>query len=114
MNAIFLDLLEQDAARLELTNKLLEKLPEGARHGKRIVKTLIRRPSKDLGEIAQHFEPALPFFFRQMLRGHGTTKSSGRDWLGMVMFQPDFVRSLLELGEKDATEKRTEIEDFLS
>lgn len=114
MNAIFLDLLEQDAARLELTNRLLEKLPEGARHGKRIVKTFIRRPSKDLGEIAQHFEPALPFFFRQMLRGHGTNKSSGRDWLGMVMFQPDFVRSLLELGEKDATEKRTEIEDFLS
>lgn len=114
MNAIFLDLLEQDAARLELTNKLLEKLPEGAHHGKRIVKTFIRRPSKDLGEIAQHFEPALPFSFRKLLRSHGTHKSSGRDWLAMVMFQPDFVHSLLELGEKDAAEKRTEIEDFLS
>ncbi len=114
MNAIFLDLLEQDAARLELTNGLLEKLPEEARYGKLIVKTFIRRPSKDLGEIAQHFEPALPYFFRQMLRSHGTNKSSGRDWLGMVMFQPDYVKSLLELGEKDAAERRAEIEDFLS
>jgi len=113
MNAVFLDMLEQDAARLELTNGLLEKLPEEARYGKRIVKTFIRRPSSDLGKIAEHFEPAIPFFFRQMLRSHGTNKSSSRDWLGMLMFQPDYVRYLLELGEKDAAEKRVEIEDFL-
>jgi NTE family protein len=114
MNAVFLDMLEQDATRLELTNGLLEKLPEEARYGKRIVKTFIRRPSRDLGEIAAHFEPDLPFFFRQMLRNHGTNKSSGRDWLGMLMFQPDYVRCLLELGEKDAAEKRVEIDDFLA
>ncbi|MEJ2636325.1 MAG: patatin-like phospholipase family protein [Calditrichia bacterium] len=114
MNAVFLDMLEQDAARLELTNGLLEKLPEEARYGKRVVRTFIRRPSRDLGEIAEHFEPALPFFFRQMLRSHGTNKSSGRDWLGMLMFQPDYVRNLLELGEKDAEDKKAEIEDFLS
>ena len=114
MNAVFLDMLEQDAARLELTNGLLEKLPEEARYGKRIVKTFIRRPSSDLGKIAEHFEPAIPFFFRQMLRSHGTNKSSSRDWLGMLMFQPDYVRYLLELGEKDAAEKRVEIEDFLA
>lgn len=114
MNAVFLDMLEQDAARLELTNGLLEKLPEEARYGKRIVKTFIRRPSSDLGKIAEHFEPAIPFFFRQMLRSHGTNKSSSRDWLGMLMFQPDYVRYLLELGEKDAAEKRVEIEDFFA
>ena len=114
MNAVFLDMLEQDAARLELTNGLLEKLPEEARYGKRIVKTFIRRPSSDLGKIAEHFEPAIPFFFRQMLRSHGTNKSSSRDWLGMLMFQPDYLRYLLELGEKDAAEKRVEIEDFLA
>ena len=114
MNAVFLDMLEQDAARLELTNGLLEKLPEEARYGKRIVKTFIRRPSSDLGKIAEHFDPAIPFFFRQMLRSHGTNKSSSRDWLGMLMFQPDYVRYLLELGEKDAAEKRVEIEDFLA
>ena len=114
MNAVFLDMLEQDAARLELTNGLLEKLPEEARYGKRIVKTFIRRPSSDLGKIAEHFEPAIPFFFRQMLRSHGTNKSSSRDWLGMLMFQPDYLRYLLELDEKDAAEKRVEIEDFLA
>jgi len=114
MHAVFLDLLEQDAARLKLTNRLLEELPEEARYGKRLVKIFARRPSEDLVAMAHHFEPALPIFFRQMLRSHGTSKLSGRDWLGMIMFQPDYVRFLLKLGEKDASDKRTEIEDFLS
>ncbi len=112
MNAIFLDLLDQDADRLERTNRLLEKLPEDEREGRRVIKLFILRPSQDLGRLAAQFEPKLPVLFRTLMRGQGTQTTSSPDWLSMVMFQTDYLSYLVELGARDAEAKRAEIEEF--
>jgi NTE family protein len=112
MNAIFLDLLDQDADRLERTNRLLEKLPEDEREGRRVIKLFILRPSQDLGRLAAQFEPKLPRLFRTLMRGQGTQTTSSPDWLSMVMFQTDYLSYLVELGARDAEAKRAEIEEF--
>ena len=112
MNAIFLDLLDQDADRLERTNRLLEKLPEDKREGRRVIKLFILRPSQDLGRLAAQFEPKLPVLFRTLMRGQGTQTTSSPDWLSMVMFQTDYLSYLVELGARDAGAKRAEIEEF--
>lgn len=101
-NAIFLDTLDNDARRLERLNRLLEQLPEDERDGLRPVELVTVRPSRDLAAMASEFEPNLPRGVRFLSRGIGATRSGSPDALAMMMFQPDYIRALVELGEKDA------------
>jgi NTE family protein len=114
MNSIFLDLLDHDAARLELLNRLLESLPEKRREGLRPVKLLILRPSVDLGKLADQYEAALPRAFRFFTRGLGTRQTRSSDLLSLVLFQPDYLRTLMDLGDADAEARSDEIAAFLS
>lgn len=112
-NAIFLDLIDQDAMRMERMNRLLMKLPEADRGDMRVVDLLVVRPSRDLGRIAREYEPKLPATFRFLTRGLGTRQSRSADLLSMVMFQGDYIRRLIELGEADADSRADEIAEFL-
>ncbi len=113
LNSVFLDLLDQDALRLERLNHLLEKLPPGERGDLRPVKLLVLRPSVDLGRLANEFEPQLPKTFRFLTRGLGTRQTKSPDFLSMVLFQPDYIGRLIELGESDAESRASEIDAFI-
>lgn len=112
-NAVFLDLIDQDAIRLDRLNKVLAKLPPEEREGMRVVDLFIQRPSRDLGRLARYYEPRLPGTFRFLTRGWGTRQTTSPDILSMLMFQPDYIRRLIELGEFDAEVRAREIEQFL-
>ena len=114
LNAIFLDLLDTDALRLQQVNILLEKLPLDARKGLRHIDLLVMRPSQDLGRLAHAFEPALPRGFRFLVRGLGSREVRSNDMLSLLMFQPDYIARLIALGEADAAARAEEIEAFLS
>jgi NTE family protein len=109
LNAVFLDLVDQDAVRLERLNHLLEELPPDKREGMRPVDLLVVRPSRDLGRLAAEFEPQLPKAFRFMTRGLGTRETKSPDLLSMLMFQPDYIARLIEIGEADAETRRDQI-----
>lgn len=113
MNSIFLDLLDHDAVRLERLNHLLERVPEADRQGLRPVKLLVQRPSQDLGKLANQYEPRLPSAFRFLTRGLGTRETESPDFLSLVMFQPDYLRALIEIGEQDAQANADAIASFL-
>jgi NTE family protein len=113
MNSIFLDLLDHDALRLERLNELIDGLPEQGRRGLRQVRLLTLRPSADLGKMAGQFEAQLPRAFRFMTRGLGTKETRSPDFLSMVLFQPDYLSALIEMGERDAEARVGEIEAFL-
>jgi NTE family protein len=113
MNSIFLDLLDADALRLDRLNQLLEALPAERRLGLRSVKLLILRPSVDLGRLASQYEPQLPRAFRFLTRGLGTRETSSPDFLSLVLFQPDYLRALIEIGEKDGEAQADRIASFL-
>jgi NTE family protein len=112
-NAIFLDQLDGDALELRRINALIERLPETARDGFRRIDLLMLRPSVDLGQLANAYEPELPRAFRFLTRGLGTKETRSNDMLSLVMFQRDYVRQLIELGEADAAAKTGEIARFL-
>ena len=114
LNAVFLDLLDNDALRLERLNQLLEALPAEQRHGLEPIKLLVMRPSQDLGKLASGFEAQLPRSFRFLTRGLGTKDTESPDILSLVLFQPDYLRALMEIGEKDATARSDEIAEFLT
>ena len=114
MNAVFLDLVDQDVVRLQRLNDLLEPLPPEKRGGLRPIGILVIRPSRDLGKLAAEFEPQLPRAFRFMTRGLGTRETRSPDILSMLMFQHDYLTHLMEIGEADADARADDIEAFLA
>lgn len=112
-NAVFLDLVDQDAMRMERMNRVLRKLSPEDREDMRVVELLVMRPSRDLGRLARDYEPRLPATFRFLTRGLGTRESRTADLLSMIMFQGDYIRRLIELGEADAAARAEEIAEFL-
>jgi NTE family protein len=113
-NAIFLDQLDGDAFQLEQINRLIARLPESQRDGLRHIDLLLFRPSVDLGRLANEYEPDLPRAFRFLTRGLGTRETRSNDMLSLVMFQGDYVRRLVDLGEADASARIDEFRRFLA
>jgi NTE family protein len=112
-NAIFLDQLDSDALQLQQINRLIAKLPLAERDGLRSIDLLMLRPSVDLGRLANAYEPDLPRAFRFLTRGLGTRETRSNDMLSLVMFQGDYVKRLIELGEADAIARLDDIRRFL-
>ena len=114
MNAIFLDALDHDALMMGRVNDLLRRIPEEQRGDLRVADLLILRPSRDLARLATKYEPRLPRSFRFMTRGLGTRQTRSPDSLSMVLFEPDYMNRLMDLGEEDAGVHRGEIAAFLA
>lgn len=102
LDAIFLDVLDEDVRRLESMNELIEKIPPENRGGYRPVDILVVRPSVNLGKLAVAYEPRLPDTFRLLARSLGSQEATTSDFLSMLMFQPDYLERLMEIGEADA------------
>jgi len=102
LDAIFLDVLDEDVRRMQSLNELIAKIPPENRGGYRPVDILVVRPSVDLGELAVAYEPHLPDTFRLLAHSIGAQESSTSDFLSMLMFQPDYLQKLMEIGEADA------------
>lgn len=109
MNAIFLDLMDQDLSRLQLMNQVIADLPPD--HGKDLhhVEVQVMRPSVDLGKLAGQYEVRLPKVFRFLTRGLGTRETKSPDFLSLLMFQPDYLQKLVEIGENDAEARIEEL-----
>jgi NTE family protein len=113
-NAVFLDLIDQDVIRLNMMNRVLGRLPPDQREGLRIVDVMVLRPSRDLAKLASGFEPKLPRIFRYLSRAWGTRETRSPDLLSMVMFEAEYLKRLMDLGEADAEMRAEEIDAFLS
>jgi NTE family protein len=113
-NAIFLDHLDGDALEMRRISDLIARLPPSDRDGLRPIELLMLRPSVDLGRLANEYEAELPRPFRFLARGLGTRETRSNDMLSLVMFQGDYIRRLLDLGEADATARIGEIRGFLN
>jgi NTE family protein len=114
LNAIFLDMLDADASRLQHVNSLIERLPAARRAGLNHVETLVLRPSQDLGRLANEFEADLPRGLRFFVRGLRGRETRSNDMVSLLMFQRDYMTRLIELGEADARMRAPEIRAFLT
>ncbi len=113
MGATFLDVLDQDAEQLDRINLLLSKIPPEERGSLRPLRSLIIRPSEDLAQLANDFEPKLPWMFRFLTRRLGTRKSRSQELLSTILFQEDYVRLLMEIGERDGVDKSDALSELL-
>jgi NTE family protein len=102
MDAIFLDVMDEDTVRLQRANEFLRHLPSELRGGYRPVDFAVIRPSQDIGKLAAEYEPALPRPFRFLTRSLGTRETSNADFMSLFMFVPEYLQRLMEIGEADA------------
>jgi NTE family protein len=114
LDSIFLDLLDYDAANMSRINMLYDQVDKKTRESLNKVELLILRPSEDLGKLASQYEVKLPQPFRYFTRGFGTRDTKSPDSLSLLMFQPDYLNRLIELGEQDAEQNADQIEKFLT
>jgi NTE family protein len=113
LNAVFLDSLDQDALNLARINDLLARLGPARPANLRPVNVAVVRPSRDLGRLANDYEARLPPGLRFLTRGWGTRETRSNDLLSLLMFQPDYLSRLVELGERDAETLGRELEHYL-
>jgi NTE family protein len=55
----------------------------------------------------------MPRTLRYLIRGLGTRRGSGADLLSYLLFEPQFLSELIELGERDAKLHRVRISRFV-
>jgi NTE family protein len=109
LNAIFLDLVDQDALNLQRINRLIQFAPQAARPELRPVELVVVRPSADLGRLANDYEFRLPRTLRFLTRGLGTREARSNDFLSLLMFQTDYIDRLVTLGERDGERQLPEL-----
>jgi NTE family protein len=95
-------------------NRLLENQSLTNASNVRLVKAFTLRPSVDLARVAGKYEPNLPRSFRVLTRRLGTYKTESYEWLSMILFDPNYIRTIMDIGEADAHAQKKEIEAFLA
>lgn len=113
VDSVFLDMLDADASELRRMNKLVAEYPKSRELGLRRVEALVIRPSQDLGVIATEFEHELPRALRHIIRGLGSRDTNRSDVIATLLFQPNFIRKMIEIGERDGLQRAAEIGTFL-
>ncbi|MCH8959881.1 MAG: patatin-like phospholipase family protein [Bacteroidetes bacterium] len=113
MNAIFLDMLDQDAHHMRLINDMVRHLPPQKRRGLRPIKLFMLRPSVDLGRLAGEYELKLGGALRLLTRGLGTEETQSPDWLSMLLFQEEYIDRVVQIGWQDARSQHHQIAQFL-
>ena len=123
LSNIFLDALAVDIERAQRINATLSLLPHELRaHSTlRPVEMLVIAPSQRLDDIAVRHIGALPGPVRTMLRAVGVSQSAGEArgagagggaLASYLLFESDFTRELLALGEADALARADEVRAF--
>ena len=112
MNAVFLDAIDRDAQTLRRINTLVDAAPPEARGGFRSVDLLVLRPSVDIAKMASGVAPKLPRRLEVLTRRLGADEDKSPDWLSMLMFAPEYVERLIEIGRADVEARLDEIADF--
>lgn len=113
LESVFLDMLDADAAELRRMNRLIAEHPRSQELGLRRVEALVIRPSQDLGVVASQFENELPRALRHIIRGLGSRDTNRSDMIATLLFQPMFIRKMIEIGERDGARRAEDIAAFL-
>jgi NTE family protein len=121
LNAVFLDHLDTDHDHLKRMNELILAYggdrPAASPRGSaviaepmRVVTPLVISPSEDLADVAKTHAHKLPRLIRHLLDGLGTPEAQSADLISYLLFDGAYTQALIDIGYRDAHERRDEIE----
>jgi NTE family protein len=113
LNAIFLDVIDEDVVRMERLNEMIGKLDPSQRNGFKEIDLFVLRPSVDLGQIARAHEKHLPRNMKLLTRALGSRETESNDFISMLMFEPHYTSRLIEIGESDVAARIDDLRTFL-
>ncbi|OOF10880.1 MULTISPECIES: patatin-like phospholipase family protein [unclassified Salinivibrio] len=115
MNAIFADTLSADLENLQRMNQIHLALNDAQRHqlGLRKVNVLHLRPSVPFEPVAKRFYRHMPFAARALLRFLGINASQDATFASYLLFEPAYLRQLIDIGYQDAQNHRSQILSLL-
>jgi NTE family protein len=113
VNAVFLDVIDEDVARMQRMNDLLRKMAPHERDGLKPIDLLVLRPSVDLGKLAGQYERYLPRKMKLLVRALGGKETESPDFLSLLLFEPSYTRRIIDIGEGDVDARLPEIRAFL-
>jgi NTE family protein len=133
MNALLLDPLDYDLQVMQRINKLLDlharaldapnQLEADALFTEtrgmpyRPIDILVFSPSQDIGKLATEYvrthlsQLQVGWALRWLMKG-ATEPRTESDWIAYLLFEGGFARQLIELGRRDAHNRRDEIRKF--
>jgi NTE family protein len=113
LNAVFLDVIDEDVARMERMNDLLRKMAPHERDGLKPIELFVFRPSVDLGKIAADYERLLPRKLKLLVRALGAKETDSPDFISLLLFEPSYTKRIIEIGEADVEGRIPDIRAFL-
>lgn len=113
VNAIFLDVIDEDVERMQRMNELIRKMDPVERNGLKPIELLVLRPSIDLGKLAGDYEKLLPAKLKLLVRALGAKETESPDFISLLMFEPEYTRRIIEIGEMDVESRLDELRTFL-
>lgn len=113
-NAVFLDAIDEDVKRMERMSEILRKLPESERGGLKPIDLFVLRPSRDIGKLAGAYQQYLPRSMKAFTRSLGAHETESPDFISMLMFEPNYLRLLIEMGEQDIGAQLPQLAAFLA
>lgn len=118
LSNIFLDALAVDVERLQRINATLRLLPDAVRSETRLrpIDVLVIAPSQRLDDLAARHIGSLPLSIRGLLRGVGVSgrgdEARGAALASYLLFESAYTRELMDLGQADTFERRSEVVRF--
>jgi NTE family protein len=114
MASVFHDTLQADVEQAQRVSDTLRQLPPELAKAMpyRPVDVLAISPSRGLDEIARAHLRLLPHSLRRVLAALGARDGSAAGLASYLLFQPEFVQALIDLGEHDAQARRDELRGF--
>jgi len=114
INAVLLDGVDADIERLSRINHTVDLLAAEAKASTTLksIDWLYFHPSVDIAQIAIEEASAMPRIIRYLMAGLGSLAEAA-DMVSYLLFEPSFLRRLLDLGYSDAISRQDEIRAFL-
>jgi NTE family protein len=116
MASIFLDSLAVDIERLTRINATLSMMPPPlrAQGALRPIELLVIAPSERLDVIAARHTASLPAPVRALLSGIGALETRGAALASYLLFEADYTRELIRLGQRDTLAMKADVLAFFA